>query len=265
MITGGTDPAAAASLSDTVDAASLEGRFPNIDTSKHIVMEIKEPDYAARLAEAHEAHGEEFHKQQYLIQAELAARNKTKSASVYTDPSSAGDAGAQSIHETLANASLVVPAKDAQALAEAMAASAGEGASKDPADYLATAKTLFGSYASVGTTPVATSAPVATTGEGAAAAQPSATFDGRRRLLQTNVVHDLLVVYTPAAARHAGGDFAIQNTIRIAVSEANLMYANSRVPIRMRLLSIRAVSTILELTLSVHVLNYTLHNMKVYH
>jgi hypothetical protein len=48
-------------------------------------------------------------------------------------------------------------------------------------------------------------------------------------------VVDLLVVYTPAARLGAGGNQAIQSSIQTAVMEANLVFQNSRVNARFRL------------------------------
>jgi hypothetical protein len=246
MNTGGTDPAAAASLSDTVDAASLASLFPNIDTSKHVVMEVNEPNFLAKLAEGHEEREAWLKMRQPQIEAELEAKKKAKSYSADSIPA----VGAASLDAPLAllpdrNVSTgpIQTPQDAQALAESMAASAGEGASKDPADYLATATSLIGSYSTPDTTLTAPAAAAAAEPEGAVAAMPVATFDGRRRLLQTNTVQDLLVVYTPAAASAAGGVAGIENTIRIAVQQTNLAYSNSRVALTLRLVGIRQVSS----------------------
>src|SRR4051812_15849472 len=46
---------------------------------------------------------------------------------------------------------------------------------------------------------------------------------------------DLLVVYTPAVRTAAGGSAAIQDQIRTAVTEANLVFLNSQVDARVRL------------------------------
>lgn len=242
MITGGVDPAAAASMSDTVEAASLATRFPNIDTTKHVVMEVKEPDFMAKLAEGHEEREALLKASQTKLEAELAARKNGKptsfAASSVTAGGAVGDASLAA-YDNITTVPMVTP-KDAQALAEAMAASAGEGASKNPADYLASATSVFATYS----TPPASSPPQVDDSmgfEGAVAAQPVSTTDGRRKLLQTNTVHDLLVVYTPAAAASAGGDAGIQNTIRIAVEYTNLAYANSRIPMTVRLVGMRPV------------------------
>jgi hypothetical protein len=123
-----------------------------------------------------------------------------------------------------------------------MAASAGEGASKDPADYLATATSLMGSYSIIGAATAADPQGVAIMADTVTAQPHAAATDGGRKLLQTNVVQDLLVVYTPAAASSAGGDASIQNAIRIAVEQTNQAYVNSRVALTVRLVGIRPVS-----------------------
>ena len=52
---------------------------------------------------------------------------------------------------------------------------------------------------------------------------------------------DLMVVYTPAAAAHAGGAAGIVNLINLGVSETNTSYANSGVEQRLRLVHVTAV------------------------
>lgn len=201
MITGGTDPAAAASLSHTMDAASLESQFPNIDTTKHVVMEVNEPNFFAELAEGH-AQREAWRKiRQPQILAELEAQRKAEASSVGP-----------------------VPAVDAAS-------------SVAPLDPLAAVN-------SDSVTSTQTPANTDTTVESmdVVAAQHVATIDGRRKLLQTNVVHDLLVVYTPAAVSFAGGVAAIENAIRISVQYTNLAYANSRIAVYVRLVGMRQVS-----------------------
>jgi hypothetical protein len=57
----------------------------------------------------------------------------------------------------------------------------------------------------------------------------------------TNVVIDLLVVYSPAARQGAGGTNGINALIDVAVAEANSAYENSQVNARLRLVQTREV------------------------
>lgn len=52
LVLGGVDPVAAASLPDGADAATAASLYPKLDTTKHVVMEVNEPDYGALLAES---------------------------------------------------------------------------------------------------------------------------------------------------------------------------------------------------------------------
>jgi hypothetical protein len=88
MITARRCPAAAASLSDrqtgstvTVDAASLASRFPDIDTSKHVVMEVKEANLSAKLAAVHTKCKAWLNMRQPQILAETEAKKKAEASS----------------------------------------------------------------------------------------------------------------------------------------------------------------------------------------
>lgn len=252
---GGVDPVAAAGLPNGTDPATAASLFPRLDTTRHVVMEIQEPDYAAILAQYHETHEAWMKTRQPQVQAELDAKKKRPgngpagAASASDDGTAATAAASASFGidttptdgDTITgNATLagpLVPPRDAQALAEAMAASAGEGASTSAADYLAAASSLIDSYSQIGTTP----APV-TPATAAVAVDPSPAESGGRRLQQAGTTHDLLVVYTQAAASAAGGVAAIENSIRQAVAGTNTMYTNSRVSLSLRLVGIRMVS-----------------------
>lgn len=63
-----------------------------------------------------------------------------------------------------------------------------------------------------------------------------------RQLLQNNAEQDLLLVYTPAAAAEMGGETALQSRAWLAVEEANKYYADSGIPITLRVVGIRRVS-----------------------
>jgi hypothetical protein len=58
---------------------------------------------------------------------------------------------------------------------------------------------------------------------------------------QTAIV-DMLVVYTPAARNHLGGDVAMRNEIQAAITAANQSYLNSDIDIRMNLVQTALVS-----------------------
>jgi len=58
----GVDPAAA-DLPD-VDGVSAASLYPKIDTTRHVIMEIVEPDFTARLAYNHEEKEEWMRRQQ---------------------------------------------------------------------------------------------------------------------------------------------------------------------------------------------------------
>lgn len=139
--TGKADPVAAASLpadADAAMAAQHAARFPQIDTSKHVVMEVKEPDFFPERPEEHEKH-ELLRVRQAQVQAEFDAKKKA------ADASRLGVATVDTSSTNTTQPPLSQPITDPQALAEAMAASAGEGASKSPADYLTEATTLAAS------------------------------------------------------------------------------------------------------------------------
>ena len=67
----------------------------------------------------------------------------------------------------------------------------------------------------------------------------------QRRLLQQGLggvpVQDLLVVYTGAAAREAGGDQVLTNQARLSVAMANKAYADSGIGLQLNLLEMRKV------------------------
>jgi len=65
---------------------------------------------------------------------------------------------------------------------------------------------------------------------------------GRQLLQQGNTEQDLLLVYTPAAAAELGGETALQSRAWLAVEEANKFYADSGIPITLRVVGIRRVS-----------------------
>lgn len=158
-----------------MDAATSASLYPKIDTSKHVVMQVNQPNYAALLAKSHEPNKAQLRVQQSQHAADLSAA-----------------AGVASPASTHANATLgVVPyPKDAQTLAEAMAASAGEGASKSAADYLSARNRLIANFG-VRDEPAA----LVTSDETSAATQ-TASSEGAQKLLQTSQTQDMLGVYT---------------------------------------------------------------------
>lgn len=239
LSTGEADPIAAASLPADADAATVAqqaARFPQIDTSKHVVMQVNEPNYYALLAKQHEQLEAWLKVRQPQLQAELDAKTATGASSPLLAASKDPSAPELDANSTLAP---LEPLTDPQALAAAMASSAGEEGSKDPADYLAAATSLADSFPLLGTAPA-----IVTPDETGNAATSDSEPQGRRKLQQTSVTQDLLVVYTPTAAARSGGDANLQNTIRQAVAWTNAAYVNSRlsVTINLRLVGIRSVS-----------------------
>lgn len=229
LVTGGADPVAAAGGNMTVvEAAS---RYPNIDPTKHVVMEVIEPNYGKLHAEQAQRQGSLVMDSLAAVQAELNAKKKT----------TAFGAGVATVltTELAANASdisgnqTMQPPTDAQSLAEAMAASAGFGASKDPADYLAAATSLLPSYTNPSATAVAPADP---------STSAAVTPDTGRKLLQANTVQDILMVYTPRAASQSGGVATVENNIRIAIAATNKAYVDSDVRIQLNIVGIRQVS-----------------------
>lgn len=61
-------------------------------------------------------------------------------------------------------------------------------------------------------------------------------------LLDSGNTFDVMVVYTPAARAAAGGTAAIENLIALGVAETNIAYANSQVPVRLRLVHTSEIS-----------------------
>jgi hypothetical protein len=202
-------------------------------------MKVNEPNYFGILAQQHESHQAWLEMRQPQLQAELDAQKAARSGA--SSPLLAASVGPSDVTPGTSTLAPLQPLTDPQALAAAMAASAGNGSSTDPADYLAAATSLAASYAQPAP---ATVVPAAgeTDNSGTSGSKPLG-----RKLLQGSFTHDLLVVYTPAAATRSGGDAALQNTIRQAVAWTNQAYANSRlsVSLTLRLVGIRAVSVLI--------------------
>jgi hypothetical protein len=64
---------------------------------------------------------------------------------------------------------------------------------------------------------------------------------GRRKLQQTTIVHDILIVYTQAAANRAGGKAAIRAAARDTVARTNKAYLDTGLNLRQNLLEVRLV------------------------
>ena len=64
---------------------------------------------------------------------------------------------------------------------------------------------------------------------------------GRREASNSSAVIDLVAGYTPQAREVAGGADAITGRIRAAISDANQIFANSRVPVRLSLVGTQEV------------------------
>jgi hypothetical protein len=65
---------------------------------------------------------------------------------------------------------------------------------------------------------------------------------GRRKLQQATIVHDILIVYTQAAANRAGGEAAIRAAARDTVARTNKAYVDTGLNLRQNLLDVRLVS-----------------------
>lgn len=261
LVNEGVDPAAAIGMPSTTQAGGVDpaSLYPNIDPSKHVVMEVIEPHYLALHAETAKQLKPWLRTRQAALEAELAARKQSVGVATVLSESEALLLGSNA--SAAAAASVIQPPRDVQALAQAMATSAGATASQSPADYLAAATILMPSFTSPTSAVPLTDGPagattdpaIPSTGASSVTAPTTTTKTtsatdsepqggGRRRLQQANTVQDLLVVYTPAGAAAAGGEAAIQNTIRTAVAETNKAYADSGVPVTLNLVGARLVS-----------------------
>jgi hypothetical protein len=247
--------AAGAPPTGDIDVASL---YPNIDTTKHVVMEIIEPNFAQLHSEQAMKNGGHMAMMQASIQAKLAAEQSTAAPgtvlTITPESLSADTASSQSTQP---------PFPDAQALAESLAASAGPDMSKDPADYLAVAT----AYTTGGTAP-----PPGNTTAGFLNAEPHPTVgvvsetttpETGRKLLQGNVVQDVLMVYTPAAASGMSGAANAENQIRIAIADTNKAYTDSGIALTLNIVGIRqvrALSVHSESLCTLHLSTSTVHH-----
>jgi hypothetical protein len=61
-------------------------------------------------------------------------------------------------------------------------------------------------------------------------------------IVSTNFTHDLLVLYTPASLSILGTAENVRQTAEISVEMANKAYADSNVPLKLRIADVRLVS-----------------------
>lgn len=215
MVESKVDPDAA-KLASSLEVAALT---PKLHPSLHYVVEYKEPTLPRHAA--------------FRLKNQLAASSTLDDQTLDTTPP-----GGQPV---IINTSIPLPGLNSlqtpwptDDAAMAAAAAASEGPHEIPTITDATA-----TDASVSTPPPPFTEDGSSPAEHGADAGPTGA---RRKLLQTSVRQDVLIVYTAAAATRAGGTEAILAAARNAVALTNKAYVDSGINLQLRLLDIKPVS-----------------------